>query len=351
MTASDHEAMLYSRNDDQSVDCFLCAHRCHIQSGKRGICMVRENREGTLVSLVYVNPTGSLKNLRFYGKLIALNADPIEKKPLYHVQPGSRSMSIATMGCNFKCDFCQNWNISQQDGGTIQGEDTTAEAVVEAAVAHGCKSISYTYTEPTIFFEFAYDCAKLGQARGLRNCFVTNGFQTPETLDKMAGLIDAANVDLKAFNDAFYRDRCKGRLAPVKETIKGMVERGIHVEVTTLLIPGFNDAPDELKAMTEFIADVSRDIPWHVSRYHPDYKFDQAPPTSTDTIYKALELGHAAGLRYLYAGNIPGGQYENTICPQCMEIVIKRSGYQADPVNLSNEGKCVVCGYDMPVLM
>jgi pyruvate formate lyase activating enzyme len=330
--------MLCTSNDDKSVDCFLCAHRCHIAPGRRGVCRVRENRDGALVTLVY-------------GRLIAAHPDPIEKKPLYHVQPGSRSMSIATMGCNFKCEFCQNWNISQQDGGAVRGRDTPPRSVIDAAVESGCKSMAYTYTEPTIFFEYAHDCARLARERGLRNCFVTNGYQTPETLDKMAGLIDAANVDLKAFNETFYRDICKGRLEPVKASIKGMVERGMHVEVTTLLVPGFNDDESELKAMTEFLAGVSPDIPWHVSRFHPDYQFDRAPATPVATIYRALELGRAAGLRYLYAGNLPDDAYAHTRCPQCMEIVIERSGFSGNPVKLNDQGQCTVCGYAMPVVM
>ncbi len=329
--------MLYRKADSNVCHCFLCSHRCVIKPGKRGICLVRENRDGTLYSLVY-------------GLLIAAHVDPIEKKPLYHFMPGSVSFSIATMGCNFQCDYCQNWRISQADTGRIAGEFTPPEDVVRAAKSQRCGSISYTYTEPTIFFEYAHDCARLAQAEGIRNCFVTNGYETPETIEKMAGLIDAANVDLKAFNDKFYRERCKARLDPVVKSISLMHQAGIRVEVTTLLIPGFNDDPDELKKLTEFLAGVSPDIPWHVSRYHPNHRFDRARTTSADSIFKALEIGKQAGLRYLYAGNLPAGDYENTHCPGCGATVIERRGYSARTVGLDGS-KCAKCGAELPLIV
>ena len=336
-SGSAHEAMLYHARDDGSCACFLCSHRCHIAKGGRGICRVRENREGVLVSLVY-------------GKLIAAHVDPIEKKPLYHFMPGTQSFSIATAGCNFHCDYCQNWSISQVSGGRITGDVTTVDETVREAVAHRCGSISYTYTEPTVFFEFACDCARAAQERGIRNCFVTNGYETPETIDKMAGLIDAANVDLKAFNEDFYRERCGARLEPVIDAIRRMHAAGIHLEVTTLLIPGFNDDPDELRRLAEFLAGVSRDIPWHVSRYHPDYKFDQAYATPAEEIFAAVEAGEAAGLRYVYAGNLPAGEYEHTRCPECGETVIERSGFQASLVGLDGTA-CARCGCKVPIVI
>jgi pyruvate formate lyase activating enzyme len=332
-----HEAMLYRKAEKDFCDCFLCAHRCHIAPGKRGICRVRENRDGTLCSLVY-------------GKLIAAHVDPIEKKPLYHFMPGSVSYSIATTGCNFQCDFCQNWQISQgARDGDIPGRYTEPEEVVEAAESHGCGSISYTYTEPTIYFEYAFDCAKLAKSRGLRNNFVTNGYETPETVEKMAGVIDAANVDLKAFSDGFYRERCKARLEPVCESIRLMHQAGIHVEVTTLLIPGYNDDPDELKRLTEFLAGVSPDIAWHVSRYHPDYQFDHASVTPSELIFRALETGKQAGLRFVYAGNLPAGEYENTRCPKCGTTVISRSGFSARITGLKGSA-CSACGEQLPII-
>jgi len=332
-----HEAMLYEKAAEDSCDCLLCAHRCHIKPGKRGLCRVRENREGTLFSLVY-------------GKLIAAHVDPIEKKPLYHFMPGTTSMSIATMGCNFKCDYCQNWQISQATGAEIGGDFTSAEELVRIAKARNCPSISYTYTEPTIFFEYAHDSARLAQGEGIRNCFVTNGYESPETIEVMAGLIDAANVDLKAFNDDFYRERCKARLEPVCEAIRLMHHAGINIEVTTLLIPGFNDDENELKRLTEFLASVSANIPWHVSRYHPNYRFDQAPPTPADGIFRALEIGEQAGLRYLYAGNMPGGKYEHTRCHHCGATVIERAGFSARVTGLDGS-RCASCGQQLPIVV
>ena len=335
-TAESHEAMFYETREDGTVSCSLCAHECrHIKPGQRGRCRVRENRDGVLVSLVY-------------GRLIAAHVDPIEKKPLYHFMPGTTSLSIATAGCNFQCDFCQNWQISQVEDAHIAGDYTSPEALVRAAAKQHCPSISYTYTEPTIFFEYAADCARLAQAEGIRNCFVTNGYQSAKTVEAMAGLIDAANVDLKAFNDTFYRTRCKARLAPVCETIRRMHAAGILVEVTTLLIPGFNDDEDELKALTAFLSGISPDIPWHVSRYHPDYRFNEAPSTSADSIFHALELGKQAGLRYLYAGNLPGGEYENTHCHACGATVIERSGFSARIVGLEGTA-CAACGAALPL--
>lgn len=332
-----HEAMLYKKASEEACDCFLCAHRCHIAQGQRGLCRVRENRGGKLFSLVY-------------GKLIAAHLDPIEKKPLFHFLPGSQSYSIATVGCNFQCDFCQNWQISQAARSEdIQGRYTPPQEVVETALRHDCQSISYTYTEPTIYFEYAHDCAKLAKEAGLRNCFITNGYQTPETIERMAGLIDAANVDLKAFNDDFYRERCKGRLEPVKESIRLMHEAGIHVEVTTLLIPEFNDSSDELKRMVEFLVSISPDMPWHVSRYHPDYKFDHAAVTPAKVIQTALEAGRKAGLHYCYAGNLSAGEDENTYCPGCGEAVIVRYGFTARIVGL-NGSNCRKCGRKLPII-
>ena len=331
------EAMLYRKGEEGVCECLLCCHRCRIAPGKRGICRVRENRNGTLVSLVY-------------GKLVTAHVDPIEKKPLYHFQPGTLSMSIATVGCNFHCDYCQNWQISQAAESGIRGEFSSPEDLVGAAKARNCPSISYTYTEPTIFFEYAFDCANLARAEGMRNCFVTNGYQTPETIEKMAGVIDAANVDLKAFNDDFYRRRCKARLAPVLEAIRLMHAAGIHVEVTTLLIPGYNDDENELKGLAEYLAGVSRDIPWHVSRYHPDYRFDGARATPAERILRALKIGEEAGLRYLYAGNMPGGEYENTRCPHCGATVIERAGFSASVVGLDGDA-CAACGKKLPIIV
>jgi pyruvate formate lyase activating enzyme len=316
----------------------LCAHRCRISGGERGLCGVRENRGGTLYSLVY-------------GKLISRAVDPIEKKPLYHFLPGTTTYSIATAGCNFFCDFCQNWQISQvthQDG-AIYGEDSSPEEIAEDARRRGCRSIAYTYTEPTIFFEFAYDTAKTAQGMGLKNIFVTNGYQTPETIEKMAGVIDAANVDLKAFSDDFYKERCRARLAPVLKAIELMHRKGIFLEITTLVVPGENDDRDDLRRLAEFIVSVSPDIPWHVSRFHPQYRQTDKEWTPSDTIFEALEIGKAAGIKYLYAGNLPAGRYENTYCPDCGELVIERTGFSARPKRLTGD-MCSGCGTHLNIV-
>ena len=331
------EAYLWSASDGM-VLCGLCAHRCRIAEGERGLCGVRENRGGTLFSLVY-------------GKLISRAVDPIEKKPLYHFLPGTLAYSVATAGCNFFCDFCQNWQISQMthDDGAIYGEDASPQEVAEDAKRRGCQSIAYTYTEPTVFFEFAYDTAKIAQEMGLKNVFVTNGYETPETIEKMAGVIDAANVDLKAFSDSFYKERCGARLAPVLKAIQRMHDEGIFLEVTTLIVPDENDDRDDLKRLAEFIASVSPEIPWHVSRFHPQYKQTDKKWTPSDTIFAALEIGKAAGLKYLYAGNLPAGRYEHTYCPTCGEMVIERSGFSSRTTGLEGS-KCRQCGAELNIV-
>ncbi|MFO8011703.1 MAG: AmmeMemoRadiSam system radical SAM enzyme [Phycisphaerae bacterium] len=338
MQPEGHTADLWTPADGEAVDCFLCAHRCHIAPGSRGVCKVRENRAGTLVTLVY-------------GRVIANHVDPIEKKPLFHFLPGSRAYSIATVGCNFQCGFCQNWQISQwprSSAGEMPGQPLSPEEVVQDAARHGCESISYTYTEPTIFFEYARDTAVLARKEGMKNTFVTNGYMTPETVEKAAEWLDAANVDLKAWSDAFYRKVCKGRLEPVKETIRGMHEAGIHVEVTTLLVPGQNDARDDLAGIAGFIASVSPDLVWHVTRFHPDYKDHETPPTPVETIRRAIDVGRQAGLRYVYAGNIAGMQ--DTECPACGAIVIERRGMGVSGMRLRGTA-CEACGAELPIVV
>jgi pyruvate formate lyase activating enzyme len=311
----------------------LCAHRCKIAPGKRGICQVRENREGQLASLVY-------------GKLIAQHVDPIEKKPIFHMLPGSRAYSVATVGCNFRCLFCQNADIAQMPTdhqGAIVGQRVTPETVVAEARASDCQSIAYTYTEPTIFFEFALDVARLAHTEGLRNIFVTNGYMTAEALDLLLPVLDAANVDLKSFSDDFYKKTCGARLEPVKETLKRMKEGGVLVEVTTLLIPGANDDPDELKALAQFLVeDLGPDTPWHISRFHPTYRMKDRPITPLETLDRARDIGTAAGLRYVYVGNVPGGGGENTLCPDCGNIVINRFHYRSR-TNLIDANHCAYC--------
>jgi pyruvate formate lyase activating enzyme len=293
---------------------------------------VRENREGVLYTLVY-------------GRPVSIAVDPIEKKPLFHFLPGSMSLSLATVGCNFACAFCQNAEISQmpRDQGRITGKTLSPGQVVEAALESRCLSISYTYTEPTIFYEYARDCARLAAAAGLKNVFVTNGYMTAETLHDIDGLLHAANVDLKSFSDEFYRTLVDARLKPVLDSIRRMWDMGIWVEVTTLLIPGLNDGDDELRSLSHFLASVSCDIPWHVSRFYPSYRLLDVAPTPVASIEKALRIGREEGLHYVYGGNIPGHPAESTVCPGCGERVIEREGFRLIKNSVAH-GRCPHCG-------
>jgi pyruvate formate lyase activating enzyme len=295
---------------------------------------VRRNDGGTLNTLVY-------------GTLIARNADPIEKKPLFHFHPGSRSYSIATVGCNFKCQFCQNADIAQMPNdrkGAIAGRTVAPAEVVADAMVQDCRSIAYTYTEPTIYFEFAYDTARMAHEKGIKNVFVTNGYMSTSALNMVAPYLDAANVDLKAFSNEFYKTRCSARLEPVKATLRRMRELDVHLEVTTLIIPGLNDDPRELGLLADFIVqDLGAETPWHVSRFHPTYRLTDRPPTPAKTLEDARDIGIAAGLRYVYTGNLPGQQGEKTYCHQCGALLIDRWAFTISQ-NLLDHGRCSFCG-------
>lgn len=325
------EAFLYEKLDGERVKCNLCAHRCKIPEGKRGICLVRENREGILYTLVY-------------DKISSANVDPIEKKPLFHFLPGTKSFSLATVGCNFRCEFCQNSSISQlvRDGGKIYGTPMSPLELVEIADRYGCRSISYTYTEPTVFFELAYDTAKLAAEKGLKNTFVTNGFMTAEAIEMIHPYLHAANVDLKSFRDETYRRVMWGRLEPVLESIRLMKSLGIWVEVTTLVVPGMNDSEKELSDIARFVASVGVEIPWHVTRFHPDYRMQDRGGTPLEALRKAQKMGIEAGLRYIYCGNVPGEEGENTHCYQCKALLIKRWGFEVME-NRVRGGRCPDC--------
>lgn len=328
-----HEAMLYTPLEEQHVHCRLCRHQCRIAAGKRGICGVRENRSGQLYTLVY-------------GRSIATNIDPIEKKPLFHLLPGSKSFSVATVGCNFRCRHCQNWQIAQYpqlQPGEIPGEPLSPEQIVAQAKAADCASIAYTYTEPTVFYEYAYDTAKLATAAGIKNVFVSNGYISEEALRQLAPFLDAANIDLKAFSDEFYRKICGARLQPVLDSIRLYRELGIWVEVTTLLIPGYNDDSEELRQLADFICSVGVEVPWHVTAFYPTYKLLDAPRTPIDTLRRARHIGLDAGLRYVYQGNLPGEGGENSYCHGCGRLLIERSGFSIRQ-NLLQQGACRDCG-------
>jgi pyruvate formate lyase activating enzyme len=293
---------------------------------------------------VRLNADGVLQSLVF-GKLVSEHVDPIEKKPLFHVSPGSYSYSIATVGCNFKCRHCQNYQISQfpiDSPEAVPGRSRTPRQVVGDALAHNCQSISYTYVEPTIFFEFAYETAEIAHQQHLKNIFVSNGYTGPEAARKIAPYLDANNIDLKAFSDTFYRQICGARLAPVLDTITLMKELGVWVEVTTLVIPDLNDSDEELGKIAAFLVGLDPEIPWHVSRFFPAYKLTEHPPTPVETLHRAREIGKAAGLKYIYTGNVHDRGGEDTICPQCGKTLIKRAGYSIEK-NLMAAGSCPDC--------
>lgn len=335
------EAMFYEKVGGGNVRCGLCRFRCLIGDGRRGICAVRENRGGTLYTLVY-------------GKAVAEHVDPIEKKPLYHFLPGSRSYSIATVGCNFRCLHCQNYSISQPVADILQisGIDLAPDEIVRKAVANGCQSISYTYTEPTIFFEYAFDTALLAHKAGLKNVFVTNGYITPEALAHIRPYLDAANIDLKGYSEKFYHEVVHAMLSEVLDSIVEYRRLGIWIELTTLIIPGWNDSDEELRALAGFIAEKAGvDVPWHVTAFYPTYKLTDRPRTPAATLRRARQIGLDAGLRYVYEGNIPGEGGENTVCPDCGDILIRRYGFYIED-NRIREGKCphcdaVIAGVDM----
>ncbi|MBN1932655.1 MAG: AmmeMemoRadiSam system radical SAM enzyme [Desulfobacterales bacterium] len=327
------EARFYEKLANEKVQCHLCAHECVIDPGKRGICMVRENQDGVLYSLVY-------------GKIVTKNVDPIEKKPLFHFLPGTRSFSIATVGCNFQCLHCQNYEISQYPRfyeKRIIGQDLTPADIVKEVGDSDSLSIAYTYTEPTIFAEFAYDTAILAKKKGIRNVFVSNGFMTETSSTAMAEVLDGNNIDLKAFSDHFYKKICKAKLQPVLDTIIRMKECGVWVEVTTLVIPDLNDSDSELKDIADFIKGVGEEIPWHVSAFYPTYKMTDRGRTPVETLSRARRIGLEAGLRYVYTGNIRGDGGENTYCYACNQLLIERIGYTIRQNHLDS-GCCHKCG-------
>jgi pyruvate formate lyase activating enzyme len=328
------EARHYVRKDDGRVSCFTCAHRCVIAGGKRGVCGVMENRGGVLFSLVY-------------GRAVAMHTDPIEKKPFFHFHPGAAAFSVATVGCNMRCLNCQNSDISQApregDPDRFEGRDVPPEMLVEAALASGTRIISYTYTEPAVYFDYALDTAILAARRGLLNTFVTNGYFSEESIRAAAPVLHAANVDLKSFRDETYRRVCGASLQPVLDAIRLMRSLGVWIEVTTLLIPGLNDSETELRNIAGFIRSVDPAIPWHVSRFFPQYRMTDRPPTPIESIRKALEIGLQEGLRYRYAGNLPGGEGELTFCWNCNAVLVERTGFQVT-ANRIREGRCPNCG-------
>ena len=317
----------FYRKEGEKIVCLLCRHYCKLKDGQVGICGVNKNEGGKLVNLVY-------------GKVSAINIDPIEKKPLYHFLPGSSSLSIGTVGCNFKCPFCQNWQISQSKD-VNNSYEVTPQQLVDIALEKGCKSISYTYNEPTIFYPFAKDVALLAKKYGLKNVFVSNGFESPEIIEDMVGVIDAFNIDIKGFKSEYYKKYLKGDLDGVLDTLKRLKEKGFWVETTTLIVPEDNDSDEELRAIAEFIAkELDVNTPWHISAFHPDYKVQDKAPTPLETLQRAYKIGKEAGLNFIYMGNV--AMPSITYCPKCASKLITRVGYSLIENRLEN-GKCPEC--------
>ncbi len=322
-----------------TIRCTACAHRCLIRDGRRGICQVRFNKGGTL----YV-PSG------YVG---ALQVDPIEKKPFFHVQPGTDALSFGMLGCDYHCDFCQNWLTSQtlrDDNAGINPNLVSAQQLVDLAVHKRASSIASTYNEPLITTEWAVSIFKLAKQAGLKTLYVSNGNATPEALDYLSPWIDGYKIDLKTMNDKHYRKIIGGVLQHVLDTIQAAHDRGIWVEVVTLLIPGMNDSNEELWEAARYIRSVSADIPWHVTAFHPDYKMTDRGSTPVDTLLRAAEIGEEAGLRYIYAGNLPGRtkNLEDTRCPTCQTTLINRRGFYVLKNRLTADGKCPECGEVIP---
>ncbi|MGD8565192.1 MAG: AmmeMemoRadiSam system radical SAM enzyme [Candidatus Bathyarchaeota archaeon] len=334
---SQHQAMLYEKIEDNQVKCNLCGRRCIINEGSTGFCQVRKNENGTLYSLVY-------------GKLISACVDPIGKKPLSHFNPGALVMSIATVGCNFRCKFCDNWTISQEK--EIKGKDFMPEEVVKAAKNNNCQGISYTYTEPTIFFEYAYDTSKLAKTVGFFNTFVTNGYMTPEAVKTIAPYLDAATVDFKGDGDPdFYKEfSAVPSVEPIFESLHEMKKNDIHIEITNLIIPKKADSLERLKQLAEWVKEnIGKDTPFHLLRFHPNYQMTTLSSTRIGTLEKAYNALREIGLNYVYIGNVPGHPGENTYCPNCSELLIKRFGFEIARWNLTKDNQCPSCGQQIPI--
>ncbi len=313
--------------DERTIECQLCKHHCKIKEGKTGMCGVNANHDNQLETLVYGHPA-------------SIAVDPIEKKPLNHVLPASKALSFGTVGCNFRCPFCQNWQLSQEHR-IDTSEYVSAQMMVELALKHGCRSIAYTYNEPTIFYPYAKDIALEAHKVGLKNIYVSNGFESTQMIEDMVGIIDAVNIDLKSFDDRYYRRTLKGGLDEVLQGLKAFKKAGIWVEVTTLIVPDENDSDEELRKIAHFIAhELDKHTPWHISAFHPDYKVLDKPRTAESTLDRAQSIGKEEGLYYIYKGNVFG--QANTYCPNCDERLIYREGYVVYE-NKIVDGHCFKC--------
>lgn len=325
------EAMFYEKLDKDTIQCQMCPKRCLLKNGMRGFCRAREPDKGKHYSLVYGNPT-------------AVHIDPIEKKPLFHFLPATTAFSIATAGCNFRCKYCQNWQISQFPPEETYNYYLPPQAVVDGAVKYGCRTIAYTYTEPSIFYEYMYDTAKIARKRGIKNMYHSNGSLNPKPVQMISELLDGANIDLKAFDQGFYSKITEGYLDTVLETIKTLKRNAVHIEITNLVIPTYNDDKTQIRKMCRWIRDeVGRDTPLHFSRFYPTYRLRNVPPTPVSTLEEARQIGMQEGLWYVYIGNVPGHKGENTYCPKDGKLLIRRLGYQILENNIDEKGRCKFC--------
>ncbi|HEY3422943.1 MAG TPA: AmmeMemoRadiSam system radical SAM enzyme [Methanocellaceae archaeon] len=326
------DGILWQPLKDGKAKCNVCSYRCVIQPGRLGHCRTRKNVGGKIFTMIY-------------GTVTSEASDPIEKKPLYHFYPGSHSYSVGSVGCNFTCEHCQNWGISQVDIEEVYHFDITPEQVVDNAVSTLCKSVSWTYNEPAIWLEFAHDTAKLCHDHGLKTIYVTNGYATPEHMEHMKGLLDAYRVDIKGFSDQFYKKVCGSKLGPVLESTKIAHEMGMHVEVINLIIPGMNDSPEEITALSKWCFDnLGSDTPIHFTRFHPMYHMDHVESTPLRSLERAHDIARAEGMNYVYLGNVIGHKWESTCCPKCNEMLIERHGFTILKYNIPPDKKCPKCG-------
>lgn len=327
------EAMFYKKLDEKTVQCQLCPRNCILSDGMRGFCRAREPRNGKHYSLVYANPTSTNPY------------DPIEKKPLFHFLPGTTTFSIATAGCNFRCKNCQNWQISQFPPEETTNYNLPPEEVVKMAIKYKCPTIAYTYTEPSIFYEYMLDTAKAAKIYGIKNIYHSNGSLNPEPVEELALYLDAANIDLKGFTQEFYSKVPEGYLDTVLNTLKILKRKGVWVEITNLVIPSLNDNLSQIKQMVIWIKEnLGDDVPLHFSRFHPQYKLINLAPTPVSTLEKAREIAIESGLKFVYIGNVPGHEAESSFCPKCSKPIIRRVGYTVLEINLDKQGRSVCCG-------
>ncbi|MCX8044222.1 MAG: AmmeMemoRadiSam system radical SAM enzyme [Desulfobacterota bacterium] len=330
-----HEVMFYRKLEDLKIECTVCPKKCRVADLERGYCGNKENRGGTYFSLVY-------------GRACAVHVDPIEKKPLFHYLPGTTAYSLAAAGCNFECRFCQNWEIAQYRPEQVQSINLSPQTVVDQAASRGSLTIAYTYSEPVVFYEYMYDCARSGRTKGIGSIMISNGFINEEPLVRLCQYLTAVKIDLKAFTDSFYRTYCSGELEPVLHTLTVLKRIGIWFEIVVLIIPSLNDSPDEIRRMCRWIAEhLGCDIPLHFTRFRPLYKLTNLPPTPVKTLDACHRIATDAGLRYVYVGNVIGHPAESTYCPSCKRVVIKRMGYAILENNLKG-GKCISCGFPIP---